>query len=693
MGGDAREAIKKVRQKREAAKKQETMEEAWERIFAMRNSDADLAKLREVRDALSCGEISRESPEKRFTKAEALRLWQILQERRRQQKIDALVRATPPNYHLIQTEEKLNWLLRLLEDEPIIAVDTETTGVDVFVDEIVGISLTLPRADVHVYIPVAHKTSEPQLPRDLVLRRLRPFLESPFIDKVLHNAKFDIHMFIRHGIRLRGLKHDTMVAMVVLNENEESYALKNLVVKYLKVEADTFETLFGKTPFYEIPLNVALVYAAKDTDLTWRLYQFQREHLEKRPKLYRLYYELENPLIDVCVDMEQAGFVLDVDYARQLSKELRQEIADLERQMKEHFGDINFNSPVQLSHALYDVLKLPDVSGKRSTDEATLKALQNHNPGIPLLLKYRELNKLLRTYVEALPQQLKPDGKIHGSFNQAATVTGRFASRDPNLQNQPKFARKLFVAPPGKVLVGIDFSQIEPRVLAHMSGDERMQEPYKKGQDLYATLASRVFNKPIEECGDGSKWRKMMKVGLLATMYGTGMKTLAQQLEISVEEARDFIESFYRAYPRVKQWIDEQITFCRRYGYVETLFGRKRRLPQIRSRDEAERYRAERQCINSIIQGSAADIMKRALLNLHEYCKAKGWDVIATVHDEALMLVDEDITLEEIEDLERCMTSAAQLSVPLKTDTEIMRRWGEGVSKEEWFAQKGVVVN
>lgn len=422
----AKEAVKKAVAKRQQAV--ETIEEAWERILAMKNSETDGNRLREVREAMAMGVIGRHPSDasKRFSKAEALRLWAELNERKKAEKLAEMVRNTPPTYRLITTEQQLRNLVAVLRREPIIAVDTETTGVDVYADEIVGISLTLPTVDRHVYIPVAHDEGE-QIPRDTVLNALRPILEDESIGKVLHNAKFDIHMFIRHGIRMRGLVWDTMVAMHLLNENEESFALKNLATKYLREPSDTFGELFGKAQFNTIPLDIALVYAAKDTDLTWRMYQFQRKHFDKLPQLLKIYEKIENPLIDICVDMEQTGFVLDLEHAKKLATELRTQIAEIEAELKTHFGDINFNSPVQLKPAIQRLVR----QSIESTDVKTLKAIQHRHESIPLLLKYRELTKLLGTYVEALPQQVKADGRIHGQFNQAATVTGRFASSNP----------------------------------------------------------------------------------------------------------------------------------------------------------------------------------------------------------------------------------------------------------------------
>ncbi|WP_341479143.1 DNA polymerase [Heliobacterium chlorum] len=734
--------VREAQLKNNLAQREPTWDEVWvtgwvshtgakkKAIFQTGLTDLDKKRLKTVKAAIDDGElgIGVESL-KKFTKAHALRLWRELQEKRKQAILTEMVVNTPGNYRLIQTEAQLERLVDDLKGESVIAFDTETTGLDVYNDVIVGMSITLPKADYHVYIPVAHKAGT-QLKRSRVLNALHPILTDPAIGKVLHNAKYDIHMLVRHRTRMKGLLHDTRVVMALLNENEPSYALKNLATKYgkylgFKDSSHTYEDLFGKTRFDEVPLDVALVYAAKDTHLTWKLYEWQRDHLLKRDALRQLHQNVENPLIDVCVDMEQSGFLIDRDYAVQYGDELRLEIIQLNKALVDHFGEINFNSPIQLARKFYDELKLPEVNG-RSTDVKTLKALKDKHPGIEVLLKYRELSKLLSTYVEALPGQIKPDGRIHGSFNQVSTVTGRFSSSEPNLQNLPPKARKLIVAPPGKLLIGSDFSQIEPRVLAHISGDQHLQEPYLNGQDLYSTLASRVFKVPIEDCGDGTKYRKMMKVGLLAVMYGTSMHTLSSQLGITVDEAQQFIRDFFRTYPKVHSFIKKTHEFVKENEYVETLYGRKRRFPGHRHKakgydslakeicsilgvDElplniwrnndiprdlkrkfydikGEVESVRRQSVNAIIQGTAADVMKKAMLNLYQYCSKKGWSLCGTVHDEALMLVDDHITRSEIQKIEQCMTSAAQLNVPLKVDTELMTRWGEGKPKGEWFA-------
>lgn len=687
---ERRAKLKAVKEKKKIVN--ETMAEAWDRIYSSKLSDKDREKLDEVKAAMDAGKIERDPNDthtkrgtyKKFSKAEALRLWRTLMDSQREQKIQELVENTPDNYRLITTEQQMESLVKALKNEPIIAVDTETTGLDVYEDVIVGLSFTLPTLGAHVYIPVAHQTEEPQLPRTFVLEMLRDVLESEEVGKVLHNARFDAHMFLRHGIDLRGIAWDTQIAMHLLNENEPSYRLKDLATRWLNEPSDTFDVLFGKgCRFDTVPLDVALAYAAKDTDITWRMYEFQREQFNRFPKLKTLYEKVDNPLIRVVIDMERAGFVLDTEFATEYGRELSKEIKTLEQKLKEHFGEINVNSNVQLSKVLYEDLKLGrklPFGAKKNTEARTLKMLAKHHPGVDALLQFRDKTKLYGTYVEALPKQIKKDGRIHGSFLQASTVTGRFSSRNPNLQNQPKAARKMFIAPEGYTLLSADFSAQEPRLLAHFTGEEALVKAYQEGKDLYQTAASELFNKPMEECGDGSKYRKMMKMGLLAVMYGTGPKTLADQLGIDVKEAEEFIETFYRKYPKVKAWIDSNVEFARKHGYVEMLGGRKRRLPEIRSTDRWERLRAERQTTNSIIQGSAAIQTKATMIKLHELCKRKGWELVATIHDECCLYVPDTITTSEVYEIEDVMINTIKLNVPSATDIEAGYRWGESVS-------------
>lgn len=748
-----RQRVQVAVKKKEVATKQPTWEEVWNTgydthtgrrkagIFQTKVTDSDRAKLLEVKHAIEAGEIGTGVVElKKFSKAHALNLYKMLVETRKVKIIADMVKNCPSNYHLIvpENEDLWNTLLLLLRKEEVIGLDTETNGVGYFHgDHIVGLSMSLPKADFHCYIPIRHNVESDQYSAEEVFSNLKPFLENPKLGKVLHNAKFDYHMFSNEGIYLQGIVMDTMVAMHVLNENETSYALKNLATKYGKFfgfedKSMTYEELFGKGGFENTPLDIANVYACKDTHLCLKFREWILSHMNKQPKLYDVYHKEENEVLKVSIAMEQNGFKIDLDFAENYRTKLEQQVSELEEQLNDQFDGINVGSNLQLSAKIYDEWGVPADKG-RSVDADTLKYIyvnyQSTIPqvaGIKTLLEYRELHKLLSTYIEPLPKKIGLDGRLHGQFNQSRTVTGRYASQEPNLQNLPKDARKLIVAPEGKLIIGIDFSQIEPRILAHITGDKEFRRPYLEGTDLYATLASKTFKKPIEECGDGSKYRKMMKTGLLATMYGTSNFTLAQQLGITVEEAENFIQDFLHAYPVVASWIDQIHNFVDQNGYVETLYGRKRRF--IGHKDIATKYnavcaeikrynngempsniwecktipykvrnaywgvardygRVQRQSVNAIIQGTGSQIMKRAMIGIYNHFETMGadWKVLATIHDEVLLEVPDTITPEQIAYIEDIMKTCVTLAVPMKVDTEVMTRWGEGVPKKEWI--------
>lgn len=770
--------IKKVQKKVAAIKKEPTMKEIWftgytthtgsfkKGIFQTNLSPKDKERLQMVYEATDSGElpVGVESL-KKYTKAHALRMYKVLADSRREATIEKLVAEIPDNYLLINTIPAFEKLVRDLRHEEEIAIDTETTGLNYFgtyeaeVNRIVGISITLPKADYHVYIPFGH-SSGVQLPEAYVLEGLTPMLENHNIKKILFNAKFDIHMFRRHGLKLKGFWFDGFVGMKLLNESEPSYALKNLATKYGKHfgfvdKSATFEELFGRGGFQDVPFStesgergIGTLYACKDTHLTYKFYKdFVSVHFDRLPKLKRLYYEIEKPILEVCIDMEQNGFLLDSAFAKEYASELQGDIDRLKEELVYHFGEININSNQQLQKVIYEEMRLPDVSKSKSVDAKTLKKLANHEgaEGIKVLLKYRDLNKLLTTYIEPLPLKVaEHDGRLHGTFNQVDTATGRFASKSPNLQNLPKKARKMIIAPHGQVIIGMDFSQIEPRVLSHMADDKDLQQAYIEGKDLYSLMASKVFKIDIEYCLDGAvspcgtyEPRKRIKAIFLGIMYGMGSGTLSQSIQDSVEVAEALIKDFYDSYPSVKKFVEDTHLEAEQNQCVETMFGRKRRfaghtqnakryksvvrqmeqyagmkienvkkfLREDRQKDYSERlipynlvrefydvaYEYEvvnRKAVNTKIQGSSADIMKLSMIAITKICKVKGYKLLATVHDEVLLEVPETITEEEVNELEKAMLGVVQLKVPMKSDVEFMSRWGTGVNKKKWFEKK-----
>lgn len=698
------------RRKAVQSKASDVTADDWQRIFAMKLTDADREKLVAVRSAMNDGKLTRHAEDrytktgraKAFSKAEALRLYVELADLQREDKLREMVANTPDNYELITTNERFETLIDSLDAEPIIAIDTETTGLDVYADHIVGISLTLPIADWNVYIPIGHDDGE-QLTRSYALYRLTPMLTDANVKKVLHNANYDIQIFMRYGIEMAGVAWDTQIAMHLLNENELSYQLKKLATRYLHEPSDTFEQLFGKNALFNtIPLDVALVYAAKDTAITWKLYEFQRKYLEKMPSILRYYREVEVPLISAIVAMERTGFVIDTEYAKTYGTQMQHDIARLIDELHTEIGDINLNSPVQLKDALERITR----QQLESTDaKKVLKPLASKFPVIAKLLEYKGLEKLYSTYISVLPTKINPvTGRLHARFNPMGTVTGRFSSggNGVNLQNQPQDARKLFVAPKGYIIIGADFSQQEYRCLAYFTHDPLLVEAYKSGKDLYSTMAARIFHVPYEECGDGTKYRKKAKVGLLATVYGTSKYTLATQLGISVDEADKFLNDLFASMPKVAEWIEENKRYVRRYGYVwADKQYRKRRLPDATLREkpwpadrgESKRTinRALRQATNARVQGSASLQTKVTINAMHRWCidkQAHGRDfqLWCTVHDENLTLAPIDVTREEVEEIRDMMLHSYPFGdIPLKTDIELMTRWGEGMPVDEWF--------
>ena len=740
--------VKEAKKKKALAKYEPTWNEVWvtgytthtgsvkKGIFQTKITDTDKQRLLAVKEAIESGELQTgvESLSK-FTKTKALALWSILKEIRREGIIKKMVEEKPENYLLITTKNDLLQVMKHLHDEEIIAVDTETTGVEVFgKDRIVGVSLSLPKADIHVYIPVRHEIEAEQLEADFVFKVLKPYMENENLKKVMHNSKFDVHMLRKEGIEVQGLWCDTMVAMHLLNENEPSFALKNLATKYGKYfgfedKSMTYEELFGKGGFEKTPLDIGTVYACKDTHLTYKFYCWIMEQFDRLPQLKELYFNIELPITNICISMEKEGFLIDLNFAEEYKKELTEEIAVLDRNIKEGFGDININSNQQLQGVIYEEWGVPD-EYKGSVDASTLKnILQKHGEieqvkYIKDLLKYRELNKLLTTYIEPLPNKVSADGRLHGSFNQSATVTGRFASNNPNLQNLPYNARKIFVAPEDKIIIGIDFSQIEPRFLSHISQDKDFMGAYIDGRDLYSEIASKTFKKPIEECGDGSVWRKKSKVVLLGCMYGISAMSLAEQFNLSVEEAEQIYTDFYNSYPIMKAWFEATNEHANEFGFVQTAWGRKRRflghkeiskkyevlhariqkitgkenfniwkeakVPRQLKQDywavAKEFGRVQRQSINAVIQGSSADIMKIAMVKLQEHLKKKGatWKMLGTIHDEVLIEIPATATPEEVLEVAEVQRTAVNLTIPMKVDIEVSARWGCGVSFKEW---------
>ena len=726
-------------------------------------------------------------------------------------KLDKIELVTDPN----RIEEYLHNTLK----NGILAVDTETNGLDRIDGKIAGICLYTP-GEKGIYIPIGHVSYMTNQPlKDNVARET---MENFFkvcnehnVKYILHNAKFDMHiLYWMIGVKIVPY-WDTLIAGQLLNENEP-HGLKVLYQKYC-VRADEeqqvakFNTLFNGIEFNSIPPSVGYMYAAFDPIMTYELYKFQEQYLDKEVGQYcyrkglervaDVFREIEMPLIEVVFDMEVQGVDIDTELAKELKDkytyymnlavdnfkaqiielevagafdELRVKHPDKFNKISE-LGDININiaSNAQLVILFYDVLKLDPPKGQRSVGEEQLKQL--HHPLVDCILEYRGMSKLLSTYIEAIPNHIaKKDGKLHANFNQYGAKTGRFSSSDPNLQNIPSKTKKLsdgtvidaghdirqmFIAGEGNVIIGGDFSQQEPRCLAHMSQDENMINAYLHGKDLYATIASKLYNKPYEECKEfrpdgtvnpeGKQRRSSVKPILLGIMYGRGVNSIAEQMNITKEEAQQVINDFYKQFPKVKEFVEFAQENARTYGFVETAWGRKRRLPnmqldpieitienpnlistfnpldfsstentevsdevyykylrlmnraygreakeKVKQQAKAEGYKlvdnggyiadAQRQCVNSIIQGSAADMTKIAMIQIHRNKRLRelGYKLIIPVHDEVLGVCPRENAKEVRDILEYIMVHVVdgKFEIPMKTDIECTYRWyGEGI--------------
>ncbi|HOA23135.1 MAG TPA: DNA polymerase I [Aggregatilineales bacterium] len=607
--------------------------------------------------------------------------------------------------HIIRDEAALDSLIARLEQAEAIAFDTETTATDQMSATLVGISLAI-EPGVGYYIPVGHRLSEDegqQLPLDLVIERLRPVMTNPNIRKIAHNIKYDAIVLRRHGLDVYPLSVDTMIGEWLLHPDaaQRKLGLKNLAFFRLGVEMTSISELIGsgrkQITMDFVPVAKAAPYAAADADMTLRLAEPILKELEEQEQL-ELFEKLEMPLVPVLIDMELKGMLLDVDYLRRMSKELGEVLEQRYQEICAVAGyEFNMNSPQQLSEALFEKLGLPTrglrktKSGYYSTAADVLDELRQYDTTgiINAILEYRELEKLRGTYVDALPQLVNPEtGRVHTSFNQTGTVTGRLSSSEPNLQNIPvrseigRRVREAFIAPPGHVLLGADYSQVELRVLAHVSGDEALREAFQEGQDIHATTAATVYNIDISEVTPAQRsFAKSVNFGLL---YGMSAFRLARESELTLPEAEAFVQTYFERFPRVAQYLENTRRQAIEKGYVETLLKRRRYFPALQSSDSSQaaamaRRAAEREAVNMPIQGTAADIMKLAMIKLHRALAEQGMrsQIVLQVHDELLLEVPEEEAEEARELVCEVMENAYPLDVPLKVDAHIGQNWGE----------------
>ena len=597
-------------------------------------------------------------------------------------------------YHTILTESDLDDLVSKLKQRTDFAVDTETNGLDPVTSDIVGISIAFQPHEAY-YIPVSHRYIgvPEQLPLELVVNKLKPLLSDSSIGKIGQNIKYDLQILKRCGIELSNISFDTMLASYILNPSARGHNLSDLAMEYLGHKMIPIQDLIGKgknqITMDEVDVERASEYACEDADITLQLKSDLEPDLHKY-ELESVFREIELPLIPVLAEMEMAGIRVNTKYLKELSGKLSKQLDSLTKKIYELAGEeFNINSPKQLGEILFEKLGLPP--GKRtktgySTNEAELERLSAAGYELPsLILEFRSIAKLKSTYVDALPEQINPKtGRVHTFFNQAVTETGRLSSSKPNLQNIPirteegREIRRAFI--PGEecsLLLAADYSQIELRMLAHLSGDATLIEAFRNNEDIHSRTASLIFGLPLDQIMPNM--RRQAKTINFGIIYGMGAFRLARELEISHGDAQRFIDSYFKTYSGVKSYFDGVIEFARENGYVTTISGRRRRIPEINSRNRNTREFAERTAINTPVQGSAADMIKLAMIKIAEFFRSENLKsrLLLQVHDELVFEVHE-AELDKIQ-LNVCslMEGALPLDVPVKVDVGVGKDWLE----------------
>ena len=594
-------------------------------------------------------------------------------------------------YELVTQKKQLkNWIEKLKKSS-FFALDTETTGLNYMDAKLVGISLSVKSGEA-AYIPLAHNHDD-QLPEDLVLRELKPILESKKTKVIGQNIKFDRNILSRYGINLNSIENDTMLMSYVLNSTASRHNLDALAQHYLNYKTTTFEEVAGKgvkqITFDLVPIDKAVHYASEDADITFCLYEELKSKLAKEPILSALLEEVEIPLIRVLSDMEQAGTLVNEKILKAQSKNFSERIAKLE---KEAYGlanqEFNLGSPKQLQEIFFGQLNYPIIQktpgGQPSTAENVLKQLAEDYELPKIILEHRTLSKLKSTYTDKLPLQISANtGRIHTSFNQTGTSTGRLSSSDPNLQNIPirtedgRRIRQAFESSKGYQLISADYSQIELRVMAHLSKDESLIKAFQEGQDIHSSTASEVFEVNIKEVNsDQRRNAKAINFGLI---YGISAFGLSKQLGINRNLAAEYMDIYFSRYPGVRKYMEKIKSDAKKIGYVETLFGRRLYLPEISTGNAIRRQAAERVAINAPVQGTAADIMKKAMLAVHDSLIKEKIDakLILQVHDELVVESNKKDSERVSEILTNSMSNAAKLLVPLDVEIGIGKNWDQ----------------
>ncbi|MGH8551263.1 MAG: DNA polymerase I [Methylococcales bacterium] len=602
--------------------------------------------------------------------------------------------AAATKYETILTDADLGkWLERLSKAE-LFAFDTETTSLNYAEARIVGVSFAIEPGHA-AYVPLAHEYpgAPLQLDRDQVLSRLKPLLEDPDRPKVGQNLKYDANVLSNHGIELRGIAQDTMLESYVLNSTASRHDMDSLALKFLNHKTIHYEDVTGKgakqIPFQQVSLDEATPYAAEDADITLQLHQAIWPRLEAEPALSALYTSIEVPLVPVLARMEQHGVLIEADLLSRQSLELAEKMTEIEQEAYKLAGEhFNLGSPKQIQEILYEKHGLPvrrkTPKGQPSTAEAVLQDLALDYPLPKLILEHRGMSKLKSTYTDRLPEQINPrTGRVHTSYHQAVAATGRLSSADPNLQNIPirtaegRRIRQAFVTPRGSKLVAADYSQIELRIMAHLSDDQNLLEAFAEGLDIHSTTAAEVFGVPLDQVGkDQRRSAKAINFGLI---YGMSAFGLARQLGIPRGEAQSYIDLYFARYPGVSQYMDKTRKLARAQGYVETLFNRRLYLPDIQSKNPQLRQYAERTAINAPMQGSAADIIKKAMIDVDRWILESGIAVkmILQVHDELVFEIRDDAVDPAVGKIRELMSETTRLKVPLLVDLGVGANWDE----------------
>jgi DNA polymerase-1 len=597
-------------------------------------------------------------------------------------------------YTILSTESDLLKWVDKLKAAPYFAFDTETTSLDYMEAKIVGVSFATAPNEA-AYVPVAHDyiDAPEQLDRNWVLDQLKPLLEDEAVNKVGQNLKYDAHVLQNHGITLKGIFHDTMLESYVLNSTASKHNMDALAKKYLGHTCVSFEDIAGKgvkqLSFNQIDIEIAGEYAAEDADITLRLHEALIKRLSASESLLTLYKELELPLVQVLTNMESLGALVNANKLHDQSAEIGQRLEQLERQAHDLAGEVfNLASPKQLQTIFFEKLALPIIKktpkGQPSTAEEVLVELSRDYELPKVILEHRGLAKLKNTYTDKLPLMIKPQtNRVHTSYQQAVTATGRLSSTEPNLQNIPirneegRKIRRAFEVPEGHVMIAADYSQIELRIMAHLSADPGLVDAFKNGKDIHRATAAEIMG--VDESDVTVEQRRHAKAVNFGLIYGMSAFGLARQIDVGRKEAQTYIDTYFARYPGVKVYMESTRDVASQEGYVETLYGRRLHLPEINSTNGMRRQAAERTAINAPMQGTAADIIKRAMIKMHDWIQTEAPDVrmILQVHDELIFEVPVAKEAEVSAKIKEIMEAAADLDVPLVVDLGSGANWDE----------------